>query len=216
MSSLLSSWGYTSTSPSQPPIIGKVVKLKGKAWLIHGKDPKTKIPLQENAFIRNGDTVITDGDSQSTIVLNEKEAAFLLKKDSQVKLIKLPNQDWIFDFDHGQMLSLTQEIKKLKPSEIKTSGHLSKTHFLFKTTSAMITAPDTLFFLKKEKGKNLYLCTCTGVLSIDSKAFIIGKNHDAPRWVLEGKDPLGKRLQKADKDSEHSDADASELKKTLN
>ena len=73
----------------------------------------------------------------------------------------------------------------------------------------------TVFFVKAEPGKDVLLCTCSGIVAVDEKAIIIGKHHDSPRWIQAGTTPIGKRLKPAEKGEEHSDVEAGHLAKLL-
>lgn len=58
----------------------------------------------------------------------------------------------------------------------------------------------TVFFVKTEPKKSPLLCVCSGVVTVDEKAIIVGKNHDSP------KGPVG-NMQPATVGEDHTDAE---------
>ena len=73
----------------------------------------------------------------------------------------------------------------------------------------------TTFFVKVEKGKDLFLCTCIGSISVDDEITLTSKHHDVPKFIRPGNTPLKSRLIDSDMGLDHSDAEAGPIIKLL-
>jgi len=182
--------------------IGTVSDVSGNAWIIRNSK---KIPAQAGEPVFDGEDIITEDGAQVKLVLTKKEAAFLVKKESHLNIRKTSPDSWWIDLDHGMLLSY------VKPSP---SSSL-KSRFQVKTRNAVMGVRGTIFFIKAEPNKDVFLCTCSGMVSIDNKAIIIGKHHDSPKLIKAGPQPLAKRLLATEKGEDHTDAEAAALAKLI-
>jgi hypothetical protein len=210
---LLCAYSYSNAIAAKDPrgktdqevnTFGKIVSLKGKAWIKHGPDPLAQVAAANNMIFLNGDTLITEPNSEVKLKLGNQEMALLIKEESQTTIKKTAPQKWLIEFDHGVLLTT------IHPNAI-----VEKDFLQIKTPQSTIGVRSPAVFLKLEKGKPLFLCTCSGLTTLDNKVLIIGKEHNVPKWVESGNDPIGKRLKAAEKNSDHSDADIKALAKIL-
>lgn len=191
-------------SGSSSKALGKITAVSGKAWIVHGADHPSKSPAQNGSVIRDGDTLTTDGNSEAQVILGEKEAAILLKKDSQLKMKQTPSKSWLLDLERGMLLSV-----------VRPNSNVHKSQFQVKTKTSTLGIRGATFFVKMEVGRDLFLCTCNGMVTLDDKVLIFGKNHDSPKFIQTGDQPLAKRLKTAEKGRDHSDGEVTELKKLI-
>lgn len=185
--------------------VAKVISIKGKAWLVSKSDAKTEVKseLKKDAVLQSGDSLSTENEGEVILLVGEKEAALLLKKNSKLKILTSNPSDWEIRLDEGMLLS------NVRPQEN------TKRKFQVRTPVAVMGVRGTTFFVKQEPGKSAFLCTCDGIISVDNKAIILGKNHNAPKWIQPGQTPISKRLKNAEPGSDHSNSEAAPLAQLL-
>ena len=193
--------------PSPGPLFGKVIEIKGKAWASPDLEGKTKTEIQSGYHLHPNEFLFTGPESQVLVLLGAKDAALLVKQNSKFQIYQTAQGEWWVDLTQGALLvQFKQQEKRGKQLQIKT-----------RSATLGIRGPSV--FVKQgsgqDAGKGLFVCTCEGILSLDSKVLILGKHHNAPKWILEGTQALGKRLKNAEKGSEHSDAEIQILEKLL-
>jgi hypothetical protein len=148
---------------------------------------------------------VTGENAQIKIVIGNKEAALLAKQNTQFMVKKPTPESWFVDLDHGMLMSY------VKPSPTRT-----KNHFKVKTRETVMGVRGTFFFIKSDSPKELFLCTCSGIVSIDDQVVVVGKHHDSARMIeLKNDKPLASRLKPAEQGHDHSDQDAAELTKLI-
>lgn len=195
--------------------VGKVIEVTGQAW-ISAPGPKRirdqKIPslkkssqvsLKAGSLLNEGDVITTDADSQAKILLDQQDAALLIKPKSKLTIIHSEKKNWLIDLQEGGVLSHT----KKKPNQ----PHF----FRVKTRTAVLGVRGTTFFVKAETGKDLFLCTCEGSVAIDDQVVIQSQHHDAPKWIRSGSEPLESRLKETVVGGDHLDSEAVSLSELI-
>ena len=188
--------------PEQPRI-GKVLAVTGKVWVTRALPAVRKTPLKLNDEIFDGDIFITAPKSSLKVLLGQKEAALFIKEDSTVKIVHSDGKNWLLDLKQGMVLSNV----KPKPK--------TKEFFRVKTGAAVMGVRGTVFFVKEEPGKDVFLCTCIGSISVDDQITFVSKHHDIPKFIRSGEDALSKRMTDSDMGHDHADSEAIELGKYL-
>lgn len=193
----------TTSDPEVPEVVGKVIMVKGKVWISSqagaslaslaslGKQEPAKVELKEDGVIHSNDLILTGPDGQVKLVLGDKIAAILIKKDSIIRFTQTPDKDWVLDLAQGTLLSYVRHEK------------LDQHRFQIKSKSALMGVRGTTFFIKDLPGKDLYLCTCDGFVTAD-QSVIVGKNHSVPKWITSGNKPIGQRMKTAPVDPDHT------------
>lgn len=180
--------------------IGGVINLEGKAWA-------SERELKIGSELFNEDILKTGPDSKLHIFIGNRDGALLLKSNSLLQIVHSSIQDWMIDLKEGSLLSHFRHIKPLPR------------RFQIKTPTAVIGVRGTTLFMKQDSGpgseKTLFLCTCHGIVAIDDKVIISGKNHDSPKLISPGTLPLLTRLKATDRGKDHTDAEGADLAKSI-
>jgi hypothetical protein len=185
---------------NESPTVGKVLSIQGKAWLASDTQEKTKIELREDTKLHLNDLIVTGPNSQVRVVLGTKEAAVLLKPETIVRLIQSSQQTSGLEIGTGSLLA-----------------HIRKpdSRLEIKTRSAIIGLRGSTAFIDQKVGKDVFFCACQGVTTIDQKVIILGKDHNAPKYIQVGQQPLPSRLKTAPSDKNHPASDLASLTKAL-
>jgi hypothetical protein len=208
----LSQWSDAADSQSLSQDIGKAVGVTGKAWIARSKSPQDKIKLEINTPIQSGDVLTTEGDARVQVLLGKKEASLLIKNQSQLTLRRNSDQSLLVELNRGMLLS-----------SIKPHPYSPKSHYQVKTPAATFGVRGTVFFVKVNP-QQTFLCTCSGMISIDDKALVLGKDHNTPRIIDTGTQPVAKRLKASPpstshaqgaNSTDHSDAEIAQLNQLL-
>ncbi len=185
-------------------IVGKVIKVSGKAWAARSLVDNDKVELHLGSSLHGNDIIITDSDAQLEVVLGKKEVSLFVKHDSTLQIFHTPKKDWLVDLRQGLLLSHIRHYSNTHPD-----------HYQVKTHGAVMAVRGTTFFLHSKPTEPLFLCTCEGEVSINHEMTIKSKHHDAPKLIEDGNQPLSSRLKNVDMGVEHSDSEAAELIKLL-
>ncbi len=186
--------------------LGRVVQIQGKAWVKEvssSPDAKEKKELRVGSPFHMGDIITTDSDTQLQIVLGEQEAALWVKPNTTVTLTRTPEKIWTLEIQKGMLVS------HVRPQPARSK------HFQVRTKAAVFGVRGTTFFIKQETEKEVFLCTCSGIVTIDDQVLVVGKHHDSPRWIKTGSEKISARLRKGEKGDDHGDADEAALSKWL-
>lgn len=208
---VIGSLSYVLAAPAPSPTpqpIAVVTQVKGNAWLNNGQKEQSKVAVQTGSSLRPGDLITTDKQSTVQIVVGNKDAALLLKAEGALSLSQSPSGKWVVDLIQG-MSSFV-----VRPRTTSTGGQ--EPHFRVRSRGTDLAVRGTQFFVKTEPSE-VYLCTCSGTMSVDNQVLIVGKNHDSPRRILTDQKlgSIGKRLKPGSKGSDHTDSEGEELSKLL-
>jgi hypothetical protein len=183
----------------------KIVEVSGSVWLVQRGNPLSKrTPATRGATLSGNEILLTEGDSRAKLIIGNQEAALLVKKESQLTIEKTKEDLWRINLDHGMLLSYV----KPKPNSIRS-------HFQVKTPTAVMGVRGTVFFVRSEPKKALFLCTCSGVVAVDNQVILIGKNHDTPKLIRSGSEPLFQRMLQTQQGEDHTNTESDELKNLL-
>jgi hypothetical protein len=186
--------------------IGRVIFVKGNAWIGRGSQTGDKTKAEVDQKITDGDILITEADSEMKIIVGKKEAALHIKPDSLLKLVHTPQKTWLVDLTKGSVLSYIRK------------GQKRPNFYRIKTPAAVMGVRGTIFFAKynSDPNKGLFLCTCSGSVSLDDRMTITSFSHGAPKLIRATDEPLFQRLRDANKGNEHSNEEAAVLVKAIN
>lgn len=185
--------------------VGKVIEVKGSAWK---RARGSRVPVESGALLFSNEKLTTGSESEIKLVLGGKDVALLVKPKSEVVIEQLNGKDWYLELKSGAVLSLVKNPEK-RPN-----------HFRLRTHAATMGVRGTVFFVKDEGQRGVFLCTCVGTVEItspdgkSSKSFT-SEHHDAPQMIGSGAKDIGGRLAAAPMGSDHSDPEGEALVKLL-
>ena len=154
---------------------------------------------------------IDTGSAGAILLLHEGtiQAALKLKPETALTIRAVAGGGIQTDLEHGMILSDVHNPDK-RP-----------TPYIVRTRTAVMGVRGTVFFVKEEPGKDVFLCTCSGEVSVHTGRTTAtaetfkGTHHDHPVLIHEGDGSLASRTSPAPMGSDHTDAEGAELEKVL-
>lgn len=187
-------------------ISGRIVEATGSVSVIRGdKNTTSPLAIHSGDTLMKGDLLQTGPDGTAKVVLGNHDAALLIKPNSQLEIDLTPDQEWRTNFTKGMALFHIKHRPSHRPS-----------YFKVKTRGSVLGVRGTTFFLKDDgTSPNLFLCTCEGVVALDTRVLIVTKHHDSPKTIQVGDQPLTSRMTAALMGTDHSDPESKELEELL-
>lgn len=183
----------TTSSWATEILSGKIVDLKGDAFLVDGG---TRLKVGD--LLKEGDKVSTGEKSRLRILLNT-EAAIQLGPNSQFILKRSENGPVLIELIRGTVLS------RIRPS----AKNEKQERYKVKVNGVVLAVRGTSFFVGHEKmEKPIYVCFCQGTIDFHMKGVdrtLTSKHHDTEYWIDEKLDQIrtkGKSIPHTDKELE--------------